>query len=58
MSDSCSAAWIPSDRSSWNNYFAKSDVTMDKAILKVYVPNGGFNVVKCGDATDIKVRVP
>ena len=30
--------------------------TMDKSILKVYLPNGGFNVVKCGDATDVKVR--
>ena len=29
---------------------------MDKSILKVYKPNGCFNVVKCGDATDVKVR--
>ena len=28
---------------------------MDKSILKVHLPNGGFNVVKCGEATDIKV---
>ena len=28
----------------------------DKSTLKVYLPNGGFNVVKFGDATDIKVR--
>ena len=34
-----------------NNY-----VLMDKSILKVHLPNGGFNVVKCGDATDIRVR--
>ena len=27
----------------------------DKSTLKVYLPNGGFNVVKFGDATDIKV---
>ncbi|KAI0236774.1 Focal adhesion kinase 1 [Lamellibrachia satsuma] len=27
---------------------------MDKSILKVHLPNGGFNVVKCGEATDIK----
>ena len=33
-----------------NNY-----VIMDKSILKVHLPNGGFNVVKCGDATDIRV---
>ena len=26
----------------------------DKSTLKVYLPNGGFNVVKFGDATDIK----
>ena len=24
---------------------------------QVYLPNGGFNVVKFGDATDIKVRI-
>ena len=28
---------------------------MDKSILKVHLPSGGFNVLKCGDATDIKV---
>ena len=27
----------------------------DKSTLKVYLPNGGFNIVKFGDATDIKV---
>lgn len=27
----------------------------DKSTLKVHLPNGGFNVVKFGDATDIKV---
>ncbi|XP_064624922.1 focal adhesion kinase 1-like isoform X3 [Lineus longissimus] len=27
---------------------------LDKSILKVYLPNGGFNVVKCGDATEVK----
>ena len=26
----------------------------DKSTLKVYLPNGGFNVVKFGDATDIR----
>ena len=26
----------------------------DKSTLKVFLPNGGFNVVKFGDATDIK----
>ena len=35
-----------------DNYMLTS---MDKSILKVHLPNGGFNVVKCGDATDIKV---
>jgi len=28
---------------------------MDKSLLKVYLVASGFNVVKCGDATDIKV---
>jgi hypothetical protein len=28
---------------------------MDKSTLKVHLANGGFHVVKCGDATDIKV---
>jgi hypothetical protein len=28
----------------------------DKSTLKVHLPNGGFNVVKFGDATDMKVR--
>ncbi|CAH1775354.1 unnamed protein product [Owenia fusiformis] len=28
--------------------------SMDKSILKVHLPNGGFNVVKCGDATDVR----
>ncbi len=31
-------------------------VDKDKSTLKVHLPNGGFNVVKYGDATDIKVR--
>ena len=29
--------------------------SMDKSLLKVYLVASGFNVVKCGDATDIKV---
>ena len=29
---------------------------MDRCILKVHLPNGGFNMVKYGDATDVKVR--
>ena len=33
-----------------------SAVDKDKSTLKVHLPNGGFNVVKYGDATDIKVR--
>jgi hypothetical protein len=28
---------------------------LDKATLKVHLPNGGFNVVKFGDAIDVKV---
>lgn len=28
---------------------------MDRFILKVYFFNGGFNMVKYGDATDVKV---
>ena len=32
-------------------------VDKDKSTLKVHLPNGGFNVVKYGDATDIKVRL-
>jgi hypothetical protein len=32
-------------------------VDRDKSTLKVHLPNGGFNIVKFGDATDIKVRL-
>lgn len=46
--DAADAAYSSVDRV--NNY-----VLMDKSILKVHLPNGGFNVVKCGDATDIRV---
>nr|XP_011413792.2 focal adhesion kinase 1 isoform X9 [Crassostrea gigas] len=28
---------------------------MDRSILKVHLPNGGFNMVKYGDATDVKI---
>ncbi|KAF5297586.1 hypothetical protein FQA39_LY12062 [Lamprigera yunnana] len=31
-----------------------SPATADKATLKVHLPNGGFNVVKYGDAIDVK----
>ena len=31
-----------------------SGAAADKSTLKVYLPNGGFNVVKFGDATDIR----
>ena len=34
----------------------KSMADKATATLKVHLPNGGFNVVKFGDATDIKVR--
>nr|CAD7269397.1 unnamed protein product [Timema shepardi] len=30
---------------------------LDKATLKVHLPNGGFNIVKFGDAIDVKVSV-
>ena len=29
--------------------------SMDKSLLKVHLVASGFNVVKCGDATNIKV---
>lgn len=31
-----------------------SPASSDKATLKVHLPNGGFNVVKYGDAIDVK----
>ncbi|KAG5319541.1 FAK1 kinase, partial [Pseudoatta argentina] len=31
-----------------------SPIPMDKATLKVHLPNGGFNVVKFGDAIDVR----
>ncbi len=34
-----------------------SPLGMDKSTLKVHLPNGSFNVVRFGDATDIKVCV-
>ena len=52
-------------RADWNNAAERiplprpeslpSPVDRDKSTLKVHLPNGGFNVVKFGDATDIKV---
>ena len=36
-------------------YKSEPFITMDKSILKVHLPTSGFNVVKCGDATDVKV---
>lgn len=33
------------------------ETPVDRSILKVHLPNGGFNMVKYGDATDIKVRL-
>ena len=35
----------------------QSSLLVDKSTLKVNLPNGGFNLVKFGDATDIKVRL-
>ena len=32
-----------------------SNLGMDKSTLKVHLPDGSFNVVRFGDATDIKV---
>ncbi|XP_063919597.1 focal adhesion kinase 1 isoform X6 [Zophobas morio] len=31
-----------------------SPVSADRAILKVHFPNGGFNIIKYGDAVDVK----
>ena len=31
------------------------DLDMEKSTLKVHLPDGSFNVVRFGDATDIKV---
>lgn len=32
-----------------------NNLGMDKSTLKVHLPDGSFNVVRFGDATDIKV---
>ena len=34
---------------------SNSNLSMDKSTLKVHLPDGSFNVVRFGDATDIKV---
>ena len=34
---------------------ATGSLGMDKSTLKVHLPDGSFNVVRFGDATDIKV---
>ena len=36
---------------------AMGSLGMDKSTLKVHLPDGSFNVVRFGDATDIKVRI-
>jgi hypothetical protein len=41
------------ESSEWENWVKK--FLMDRSILKVHLPNGGFNMVKYGDATDVKV---
>ena len=34
---------------------SNNNLGMDKSTLKVHLPDGSFNVVRFGDATDIKV---
>ena len=36
---------------------ATGSLGMDKSTLKVHLPDGSFNVVRFGDATDIKVSI-
>ena len=36
---------------------ATGSLGMDKSTLKVHLPDGSFNVVRFGDATDIKVSL-
>ena len=45
----------PPSHGDWSQSSRPGAMTaQDKSTLKVYLPNGGFNVVKFGDATDIK----
>jgi hypothetical protein len=56
--DTCADFVIDSDLDLDSNSTFDSKVKkflMDRSILKVHLPNGGFNMVKYGDATDIKV---
>lgn len=56
--ETCADFVIDSDLDLENNSVFDSKVKkflMDRSILKVHLPNGGFNMVKYGDATDVKV---
>jgi len=49
------AEWAQAQATARPDHLPADRPTMsDKSTLKVYLPNGGFNVVKFGDATDIK----
>ncbi|KAL3867719.1 hypothetical protein ACJMK2_040583 [Sinanodonta woodiana] len=55
--DTCADLVIDSDADLDSNSTFDSKVKrflMDRSILKVHLPNGGFNMVKYGDATDVK----
>ena len=45
----------PPDPTEFGSPRHNSVAPMDKSTLRVHLANGGFNVVKFGDATDIKV---
>lgn len=51
--------WVQAHQASTRPHHLPADKQhiSDKSTLKVYLPNGGFNVVKFGDATDIKVII-
>ena len=47
--------WSPHLRpAAVSSVMTPTSAAADKSTLKVYLPNGGFNVVKFGDATDIR----
>ncbi|XP_053394577.1 focal adhesion kinase 1-like isoform X6 [Mercenaria mercenaria] len=55
--DTCADFVVDSDLDLDSNSTFDSKVKkflMDRSILKVHLPNGGFNMVKYGDATDVK----
>lgn len=58
--DTCADFVIDSDFDPETNSAFDSKVKkflMERSILKVHLPNGGFNMVKYGDATDVKVSL-